>query len=84
MQFYLAVLDEKIRKKEENSSIGIIVCKDKNKTVVEYALKDSKKPIGVATYSIKKELPKRIAKYLPSSEEFSEKLSRINFDKKNN
>lgn len=83
MQFYLAVLDDTIRKQDENPSIGIIICKDKNKTVVEYALKDSNKPIGVATYSIQKELPEKLAKYLPSGEKLAEKLGSIPFEKEN-
>lgn len=80
MQFYLAVLDDTVRKQDENPSIGIIICKDKNKTVVEYALKDSNKPIGIATYSIQKKLPERLAKYLPSGEELAEKLGNIPFE----
>jgi hypothetical protein len=48
MQFYLAVLDDLVRMEGENPSIGIILCKSKDKTIVEYALKDATKPIGVA------------------------------------
>ena len=51
MQFYLAALDRQVREEGENSSIGIILCKEKNRTVVEYALHDARKPIGVATLS---------------------------------
>ncbi|MFH0948422.1 MAG: PDDEXK nuclease domain-containing protein [Elusimicrobiota bacterium] len=74
MQFYLTALDEQSKLKDENPSIGIILCKSKNRTVVEYALKNSKKPIGVATYKITDKLPKEYQKYLPSPEEISEKL----------
>ena len=74
MQFYLSILDDKIRLKEENPSIGIIICRSKKRTVVEYALKDASKPIGVSTYTITDTLPETIAKYLPSSEELIEKL----------
>ena len=45
MQFYLAVLDEKVKTETENPSIGIIVCKTKDKVIVEYALKESNKPL---------------------------------------
>ncbi len=77
MQFYLSALDDKLRLDDENSSIGIIICKDKNRMIVEYALKDVKKPIGVSTYKITKELPKNLSKYLPSKEELSKRLERI-------
>src|SRR3972149_1547901 len=49
MQFYLSVLNDIAKLPDENPSIGIILCKDKSRTIVEYALKDTKKPIGVAT-----------------------------------
>ncbi|MFO0795009.1 MAG: PDDEXK nuclease domain-containing protein [Candidatus Brocadiaceae bacterium] len=49
MQFYLSALNDRAKLPEENPSIGIILCKDKSRTIVEYALKDTKKPIGVST-----------------------------------
>lgn len=70
MQFYLSALNDRDKLKDENPAIGIIICKSKNRTVVEYALKDVHKPIGVSTYSIKKSLPMKLKKYLPSSKEF--------------
>ncbi len=77
MQFYLSALDEKSKLKDENSSIGIILCKSKNRMIVEYALRDVKKPIGVATYKITNKLPKEYKKFLPSPEEISEKLKNM-------
>jgi predicted nuclease of restriction endonuclease-like (RecB) superfamily len=74
MQFYLTALDEQIKEDHENPSIGIIICKEKNRTVVEYALKDVNKPIGVATYTIKDSLPESMKNYLPSAEEIAERL----------
>lgn len=71
MQFYLSALNDRDRLEEENPAIGIIICKSKSRTVVEYALKDTHKPIGVSTYSIKKSLPKQLKKYLPSSKELA-------------
>jgi predicted nuclease of restriction endonuclease-like (RecB) superfamily len=68
MQFYLAALDDLVRMKSENSSIGIILCKDKDRTIVEYALKESKKPIGVAKYRIVSHLPKELKGELPTLE----------------
>jgi hypothetical protein len=67
MQFYLSVLNDTTKEEEENPSIGIIICKSKNRTIVEYALKDSNKPIGVATYSIGETLPEDLQKLLPSA-----------------
>jgi predicted nuclease of restriction endonuclease-like (RecB) superfamily len=75
MQFYLSVLDEKIKQPDENPSIGIIVCKSKNRTVVEYTLKRAKHPIGVASYTVTGKLPENMKKYLPSPKEIIEKLS---------
>ena len=49
MQFYLAVLDDTTRLEGENPSIGILICKSKDRTTVEYALRESSKPIGVGT-----------------------------------
>lgn len=77
MQFYLSALDDTIRLKDEKPSIGIIICKGKKRTVVEYALKDSKKPIGVSTYTIAKKLPENIKKYLPSPKDLKEQLDKI-------
>jgi YhcG PDDEXK nuclease domain len=77
MQFYLSVLNETIKEKDENPSIGIIICKSKNRTIVEYALKDSNKPIGVATYSIGEKLPERLQQLLPSAEMLSKHFSLI-------
>ncbi|NTV33720.1 MAG: DUF1016 domain-containing protein [Deltaproteobacteria bacterium] len=74
MQFYLTALDRQVREKGENPSIGIILCKDKNRTVVEYALHDAKKPIGVATYEITRTLPKALKGQLPSPQEISHLL----------
>ena len=58
MQFYLAVLDDKVREEGENPSLGMILCKTKNRTIVEYALRESNKPIGVAQYRIVTKLPR--------------------------
>ncbi len=74
MQFYLAALDRQVREKDENPSIGIILCKEKNRTIVEYALQNTGKPIGVATYQIVKRLPKELKGQLPGPEEIAKLL----------
>jgi len=71
MQFYLAALDRQVRQADENPSIGIILCKEKSRTIVEYALHDANKPIGVATYEITRTLPKELKGQLPQPEEIA-------------
>jgi predicted nuclease of restriction endonuclease-like (RecB) superfamily len=71
MQFYLTALDERVREDGENPAIGIILCKDKRRTIVEYALRNARKPIGVATYRIVKRLPKALQGQLPSPEQIA-------------
>jgi len=77
MQFYLAVLDDTVKTENENPSIGIIICKEKNRTVVEYALKQSNTPIGIANYTISEKLPENMKKLLPTSEEIAESLGKL-------
>ena len=77
MQFYLAVLDDTVKTEDENPSIGIIICKDKNRTVVEYALKESNTPIGVANYTISDKLPDDMKELLPTSKEIAESLGKL-------
>jgi len=69
MQFYLTALDETVKLPDENPSIGIIICKSKNRTRVEYTLRTTNKPIGVATYSFYESLPEDIRSLLPSPDE---------------
>ncbi|MGB3670528.1 MAG: PDDEXK nuclease domain-containing protein [Phormidesmis sp.] len=77
MQFYLAILNEKVRLEDENPSIGIILCKSKDRTFVEYALKDSDSPIGVATYRIVSSLPSELEGELPDPEQIVQLLESI-------
>lgn len=74
MQLYLTALDEQIKLPGENPSIGIIICKSKDKTYVEYALKQSNVPIGVATYKLSDSLPEDMKEMLPELEEIVERL----------
>ena len=81
MEFYLAVLNDKVKLPNENDAIGIIICKEKNRTIVEYSLKTSALPIGVATYTTSGILPENYQKLLPTGEEIGEKLNFLsNFD----
>ena len=75
MQFYLAALDDRVRLAHENPSIGMILCRTKDRTIVEYALRESNKPIGVATYRIVKRLPRELKGELPEPAEIAKLLS---------
>ena len=77
MQFYLALLDDKLRLEDENTAIGIILCKDKKKTIVEYALRESNKPIGVASYRILNTLPQELRGILPSPKQIAQLLEGV-------
>ena len=77
LQFYLTALDKQVKLEHENPSIGIIICKNKNRTVVEYALNNSHKPIGIATYQISDTLPEKMKDLLPSPEEIEKRLKNL-------
>lgn len=74
MEFYLNILNDTVKLPHENPAIGIIICKSKSRMIVEYALKSSNMPIGVATYSLSSELPEAYKKLLPTSEEIAKKI----------
>jgi len=77
MQFYLAALDDRVRLPEENPSIGMILCRTKNRAVVEYALRDSRKPIGVAAYRIVRRLPAAFKGKLPEPAQIERLLEAV-------
>lgn len=74
MNFYLNLLDEKEKDADENPSIGIILCAEKNHVEVEYALKGINKPIGVSDYQLTNKLPKQYKGELPSATELQEQI----------
>jgi predicted nuclease of restriction endonuclease-like (RecB) superfamily len=77
MNFYLSVLNDTIKLPDENSSIGIIICKEKKRTTVEYALKESNQPIGVATYKLTESLPSDLKGLLPTAQEISQRVENL-------
>ncbi|MEA3383856.1 MAG: PDDEXK nuclease domain-containing protein [Campylobacterota bacterium] len=83
MNFYLSVLNDTVKLADENPSIGIIICKEKKRTTVEYALKDSTQPIGVATYKLTESLPCSLKGLLPTSKEIEERLINLMEDEFN-
>jgi hypothetical protein len=74
MEFYLALLNDKVKMPNENDAIGIIICKEKNRTVVEYSLRTSTMPIGVATYTTTSNLPESYRQLLPDGATIAQKL----------
>lgn len=76
MDFYLQLLDEQVKMKDENPSIGIILCADKENIVVEYALRSVKKPVGVAEYYLTKRLPKEFKEKLPDARILKESIKK--------
>lgn len=74
LNMYLRVLDDFVRKPNENPSIGIILCKSADKAYVEYAVLDYDKPMGVATYKTATDMPQRLRKSLPDIEELKKLL----------
>jgi len=74
LNFYISAVDGEIRGERDNPTIGILICKSKNSTIVEYALKDINKPIGVSEYQLSNILPKEFESSLPSIEEIEEEL----------
>ena len=77
MNLYLNLLDDFVRLPKENPSIGIILCKDRARLEVEYALRGIKKPIGVSKYRLTKKLPKKLTKALPTPEELKKGLKGV-------
>ena len=71
---YLRILDDEVRKPNENPSIGIILCKTANKKFVEYVIQDYDKPMGVATYKTTADMDERLKKLLPPVEELEKLL----------
>lgn len=71
MNFYLNLLDDKVRMEKENPSIGIILCAEKNSVVVDYALKGINKPIAVSEYQLQKSVPPKLKRKLPSAKELT-------------
>ena len=74
MDFYLNVLNDRERAADDNPSIGIILCAEKDSLEVEFALKSKTNPIGVAEYQLQTTLPKELHGKLPTSRQLSQAL----------
>ncbi|MBW4662046.1 MAG: DUF1016 family protein [Drouetiella hepatica Uher 2000/2452] len=75
MNFYVAAVDNLLRSPKEEATIGIILCKTKDKTTVEFALQGIQKPIGVATFQLNRDLPESLKGSLPTAEQLEVELN---------
>jgi len=78
LQMYLLATNEVLKKPDQKDTIGILICKEKDRVIVEYLLNSQINPVGLATYNQHQDVPKNIAKYLPSEEEIIKRLIEFN------
>jgi predicted nuclease of restriction endonuclease-like (RecB) superfamily len=76
MNFYLAAIDEQMRHANDLTSIGMILCRERNSLIVEYALRDVNRPIGVPAYTVTESLPTELEGSLPTTEELEAEFDR--------
>ena len=74
LNFYLSAIDGNLKTAQDNSTIGLLLCKNKNNIVAEYSLKDISKPIGVSEYKITNNLPVELEKQLPSIKDIQSRI----------
>lgn len=78
LSFYLTAVDAQVRQAQDNPTIGLLLCKSKNKVVAEYALRDTAQPLGVAEYQLVEALPPELQTSLPSIEQLERELTDVN------
>lgn len=76
MNFYLAAVDDLLRHPDDQTTIGLIICKTKNRVVAEYALRNVTTPIGISEYALAQVLPSILESSLPTIEELTIELSK--------
>jgi predicted nuclease of restriction endonuclease-like (RecB) superfamily len=76
MNFYLSAVDDLLRHKDDQPSVGLILCKSKNAVVAEYALRDTSKPIGISGFRVTEALPSDLKGSLPSIKELEDEFGR--------
>ena len=74
MNFYLSMVDDLVRHPTDQPTLGILLCKSKNKTIVEYALRDLSKPLGIAEYRLAEALPTALQSAFPTIAELEAEL----------
>ena len=75
LNFYLAAVDAQVKAPDDKPTIGLLLCKQKNRLVAEYALSGMAKPIGVAEYQLLRDLPESLGRSLPSIADIEAELS---------
>ncbi len=80
MSFYVSAVDDLLRHPDDKPTIGMILCKTKNQTIVEYALREMNKPIGVSTYQLRDTLPEQLQGSLPTIEQLEAKLEALSIE----
>ena len=83
LNFYINVVDDKMRGENDNKTIGLLLCKGKDEVVAQYALTGYDQPIGISDYQLSKAIPENLKSVLPSIEEVEEELTSF-LDKDNN
>ena len=83
LNFYINVVDDKLRGENDNKTIGLLLCKGKDEVVAQYALTGYDQPIGISDYQLSKDIPENLKSALPSVEEVEEELASF-LDKDNN
>lgn len=76
LNFYLSALDSQLKHPQDSPSIGLILCKHKDKVEAEYSLRDIQKPIGISEYNLTHALPKKFKSQLPTVEQLENRLSK--------
>lgn len=77
LNFYLSAVDTQIKSESDHPTIGILLCKKKDKIEAEYALRDLNKPMGISEYKLMESIPEKLKSQLPSIEELEDKLSKF-------
>ena len=80
LNFYLSAVDTQIKSSRDNPTIGILLCKKRDKIEAEYALRDINKPMGISEYKLTELIPDKIKSKLPSIEELENKLSKLDLN----
>lgn len=81
LNFYLSAVDTQVKNKNDNPTIGIILCKNKDRIIAEYSLRNIAKPMGVSEYKLSRAIPEKLRKSLPSVEEIEKELEKQEFSK---
>ncbi|MEZ2277209.1 MAG: PDDEXK nuclease domain-containing protein [Microcoleus anatoxicus] len=80
MSFYVSAVDDLLKHRDDMPTIGIILCKNKKQKIVEYALRDLNKPIGVSTYQLREALPEQLQGSLPTVEQLEAELEAVEIE----